>query len=170
MEDSLKTKHWDVTQKIIACSINVHNSIGCGFQEIIYHNALAIEFTHQHIRHRDEVDIPIFYRRIQVGTRRVDFIVDNLVMIEIKACTALLDVHFAQAINYLEASQFEIGLLINFGSEKLQIKRLYNDKVPGSKGFNRGNLSSILTIFLILFILVHRINITFPFLKITLPV
>jgi len=128
MEDSQKTKYWDVTQKIIECSMNVHNSIGCGFQEIIYHNALRIEFTHQHILHKDEVDIPIFYRGIRVGTRRVDFIVNDLVMIEIKACSELLDVHFAQAINYLEASQFEIGLLINFGSEKLQIKRLYNNK------------------------------------------
>ena len=105
-----------------------HDSIGCGFQEIIYHNALKIEFTHQHILHRDEVDIPIFYRGLRVGTRRVDFIANDLVMIEIKACSELLDVHFAQAINYLEASQFEIGLLINFGSEKLQIKRLYNNK------------------------------------------
>ena len=108
--------------------MNVHNSIGCGFQEIIYHNALRIELTHQHILHKDEVDISIFYRGIQVGTRRVDFIVNDLVMVEIKACTELLDVHFAQAINYLEASQFEIGLLVNFGSEKLQIKRLYNNK------------------------------------------
>jgi GxxExxY protein len=65
---------------------------------------------------------------IEVGTRRVDFIANDLVMIEIKACSELLDVHFAQAINYLEASQFEIGLIINFGSEKLQIKRLYNNK------------------------------------------
>ena len=128
MENSLKTKHWDITQKIIECSMNVHNSIGRGFQEIIYHNALRIEFTHQQILHRDEVDIPIFYRGIQVGTRRVDFIVNNLVMIEINACRELLDVHFAQAINYLEASQFEIDLLINFGSEKLQIKRLYSNK------------------------------------------
>jgi GxxExxY protein len=128
MEDSLKTKHWDITQKIIECSMNVHNSIGCGFQEIIYHNALRIEFTHQHMLHKGEVDIPIFYRGIQVGTRRVDFIVNDLVMIEIKACSELLDVHFAQAINYLEASRFEIGLLINFGSEKLQIKRLYNNQ------------------------------------------
>ncbi len=128
MEDSLKTKYWDITQKVIECSMNVHNSIGCGFQESIYHNALNIEFTHQGIIYKDEIDIPISYRSIQVGTRRVDFIVNDFVMVEIKACTELLDVHFAQAINYLEASQFEIGLLINFGSEKLQIKRLYNNK------------------------------------------
>lgn len=109
MEESLKTKYWDITQKIIECSMNVHNSIGCGFQEIIYHNALKIEFAHQHILFRDEVDIPIFYRGTPVGTRRVDFIVNDLVMIEIKACSELLDLHFAQAINYLEASRFEIA-------------------------------------------------------------
>jgi GxxExxY protein len=128
MEDSQKMKYWDITQKVIECSMNVHNSLGCGFQESIYHNALKIELTHQEVLYNDEVEIPIFYRSIQVGTRRVDFIVNNLVMVEIKACTELLDVHFAQAINYLEASQFQIGLLINFGSEKLQIKRLYNNK------------------------------------------
>jgi len=128
MEESLKTKYWDITQKIIECSMNVHNAIGCGFQESIYHNALNIEFTQQLIIYKDEIEIPIFYRSIQIGTRRVDFIVNDFVMVEIKACTELLDVHFAQAINYLEASQFEIGLLINFGSEKLQIKRLYNNK------------------------------------------
>ena len=128
MEESLKTKYWDITQKIIECSMNVHNAIGCGFQESIYHNALNIEFTQQLIIYKDEIEIPIFYRSIQIGTRRVDFIVNDFVMVEIKACTELLVVHFAQAINYLEASQFEIGLLINFGSEKLQIKRLYNNK------------------------------------------
>jgi GxxExxY protein len=108
--------------------MNVHNSLGCGFQEIIFHNAIKIELTHQSIHHKDEVEIPIFYRNIQVGTRRVDFVINNVIMVEIKACNELLDVHIAQAINYLEASQFEIGLLINFGSEKLQIKRLYNNK------------------------------------------
>ena len=109
MEDSLKTKHWDVTQKIIECSMNVHNSIGCGFQEIIYHNALKIEFTHQHILHRDEVDIPIFYRGIQVGTRRVDFIVNDLVMIEIKACSELLDVHFARLLIILKPLNLKLA-------------------------------------------------------------
>ena len=126
MDDS--KKYWDITQKIIECAMNVHNSLGCGFQESIFHNALKIEFTHHGLIHKDEVEIPIFYRSIHVGTRRVDFIVNNQVMVEIKACIELLDVHFAQAINYLEASQFEIGLLINFGSEKLQMKRLYNNK------------------------------------------
>lgn len=128
MEDSSKMKYWNITQKIIECAMNVHNSLGCGFQEIIFHNAMKIELTHQSIIHKDEVEIPIFYRNIQVGTRRVDFVINNVIMLEIKACSDLLDVHIAQAINYLEASQFEIGLLINFGSEKLQIKRLYNNK------------------------------------------
>ena len=107
MEDSLRTKYWDITQQSIECSMNVHNSIGCGFQELVYHNALRIEFTHQHVLHRDEVDIPIFYRGIQVGTRRVDFIVNDLVLIEIKACTEFLDVHLAQ-VNYLEASRKDL--------------------------------------------------------------
>ena len=110
--------------------MNVHNSLGCGFQESIFHNAIKIEFTHQFISHKDEVEIPIFYRNVQVETRRVDFVVNNVIMVEIKACSELLDVHIAQAINYnyLEASQFEMGLLTNFVSEKLQIKRLYNNK------------------------------------------
>src|SRR4030095_11678342 len=127
MENSLRTKYWDVTEKIIECAMNVHNSLGCGFQESIFHNAMKIEFKHQDVAHRDEVEIPIFYRSAHIGTRRVDFVIADVIMVEIKACSELLDVHIAQAINYLEASQFEIGLLINFGSKKLQIKRLYNN-------------------------------------------
>jgi GxxExxY protein len=104
MEDSLKMKYWDITQKIIEYAMNVHNSLGCGFQEIIFHNAIKIEFAYQSIINQDEVEIPIFYRNMQVGTRRVDFVINNVIMLEIKACSDLLDVHIAQAINYLEAS------------------------------------------------------------------
>src|SRR4051812_44169051 len=126
--ESLRKKHWEISQKVIECSLDVHNSLHAGFQELIFHNALKIELAHQEVSFRDEVEIPIFYRGIVVGTRRVDFVIGNLLMVEIKACSELLDVHLAQAINYLEASDFEIGLLINFGSSKLQIKRLFNNK------------------------------------------
>jgi GxxExxY protein len=130
MEGSLRGKHWDLTQKIIECAMNVHNSIGSGFLEQIYQNAMAVEMSFYGMKHEEEIDIPIFHRSVQVGTRRADSIVENLIMLEYKARTELGDQELAQGINYLEASKFEIGLLINFGNKKLQFKRLFNNKHP----------------------------------------
>lgn len=108
-------KYSELTGKIIKCAMTVHSILGNGFQEFIYQRALAIE-------------MPIFYREEQIGTRRVDFLVENLISVELKAIIKLEDVHFAQAINYLEAYNLEIGLLINFGSKSLEFKRLTNKK------------------------------------------
>jgi len=117
-----------LTHKIIGCAMQVHSTLGNGFQEVIYQRALEIEFAQQGVLFEREKDMLIFYRQIEIGTRRVDFFVENLIMVELKAIINLEDVHLAQAINYLEAYNMQIGLLINFGSQSLTFKRLYNKK------------------------------------------
>jgi GxxExxY protein len=118
----------ELTHKIIGCAMGVHSSLGSGFQEVIYQNALEIEMQHQSVSFIREREMPIYYREIKIGTRRVDFFVENLIMVELKATISLEDVHLAQAINYLEAYNMQTGLLINFGSQSLTFKRLYNKK------------------------------------------
>ncbi|GDX53197.1 hypothetical protein LBMAG27_22440 [Bacteroidota bacterium] len=117
-------KYSAITQKIIGCAIKVHNTLGNGFQEVIYQRALAIEMTKQGLGFVREMEMPIFYEDEQIGSRRVDFFVEEKIMVELKALTMLEKVHLAQALNYLEAYKMEVGLLINFGGTKLEFKRL----------------------------------------------
>ena len=119
-------KYSGITEKIIGCAMKVHRTLGNGFQEVIYQRALAIEMKKQGLEFSREKEMTIFYEGQEIGTRRVDFFVENKIMVELKALTQLEDVHMAQAINYLEAYSMEIGLLINFGSNSLQFKRLIN--------------------------------------------
>lgn len=121
-------KYSDLTSKIIGCAMTVHKTLGNGFQEVIYQRALEIEMSLAGLAFNREFEMPIFYREQQIGTRRVDFLVEDAVSVELKAITALEPVHFAQAINYLEAYNLEIGLLINFGENSLNFKRLTNKK------------------------------------------
>ena len=121
-------KYSELTSKIIGCAMTVHKALGNGFQEVIYQRALAIEMQIADIAFNREFEMPVFYREEQIGTRRVDFLVEGNVSVELKAITKLEDVHFAQAINYLEAYNLEIGLLINFGENSLNFKRLTNKK------------------------------------------
>ena len=119
-------KYSELTGRIINCSMAVHNELGNGFQEVIYQRALEIEMTDQGLSFSREHDMPIFYKKRPIGKRRVDFLVEEVIAVEIKAVIELQDVHLAQAINYLEAYNLEIGLLINFGGKSLQFKRLTN--------------------------------------------
>ena len=121
-------KYSELTSKIIGCAMTVHKVLGDGFQEVIYQRALEIEMSLSGIEFKREFEMPIFYREIQIGTRRVDFLVENIISVELKAITELENVHFAQAINYLEAYNLEIGLLINFGENSLNFRRLQNKK------------------------------------------
>ena len=118
----------DCTSKIIGCAMRVHSTLGNGFQEVIYQRALEIEMGLAGLGFVREMEMPIFYRDEQIGTRRVDFFVDDEVMVELKAIIELEDVHLAQGINYLEAYNMKTGLLINFGCKSLQFKRLLNKK------------------------------------------
>jgi GxxExxY protein len=121
-------KYSELTSKIIGCAMTVHQALGNGFQEVIYQRALAIELRLADVPFHREYEMPIFYRDEQIGTRRVDFLIEGVVSVELKATTKLEDVHFAQAINYLEAYNLEVGLLINFGETSLNFKRLTNKK------------------------------------------
>ena len=117
-----------ITHKIIGCAMKVHSILVNGFQEVIYQRALAIKFNLNGLVFNREMEMPIFYQNEQIGTRRVDFFVENSVMLELKAVVKIEDVHKAQAINYLEAYNIGDGLLINFGGLSLEFKRLYNKK------------------------------------------
>ncbi|NDC29801.1 MAG: GxxExxY protein [Bacteroidetes bacterium] len=117
-----------ITHKIIGCAMKVHSILGNGFQEVIYQRALAIKFNLNGLVFKREMEMPIFYQNEQIGTRRVDFFVENSVMLELKAVEKIEDVHKAQAINYSEAYNIGDGLLINFGGLSLEFKRLYNKK------------------------------------------
>lgn len=112
--------------------MEVHNALGNGFQEVIYQRALQYEMELQKLVSVREVEMPVFYKQREIGTRRVDFLVDQKICVEIKALNKLEDVHLAQAINYHEAFNLEVGLLINFGNTKLEFKRLQNKKLIAS--------------------------------------
>lgn len=109
--------------------MQVHRTLGNGFQEVIYQRALAIELRKQEISFKRELEMPIFYEDVEIGSRRADFFVEEAVLVEIKAVINLQDVHLAQAMNYLQAYNMEIGLLINFGAASLQFKRVHNNRL-----------------------------------------
>jgi len=115
----------ELTYKIIGCAMKVHNTLGNGFQEVIYQRCLAIELEKAGLEFLREQEMPIYYENIHVGTRRADFIIAGQVMVELKAIIKLEEVQLAQALNYLTAYQIEKGLLINFGSTSLEVKRLF---------------------------------------------
>ena len=109
--------------------MQVHNRLGNGFQEVIYQRALQIEMNLAGLAFAREMEMTIFYREEEIGTRRADFFVEGKVMVELKAFIRLEDAHLAQAMNYLEAYKMEIGLLINFGAKSLEFKRVHNNKI-----------------------------------------
>jgi GxxExxY protein len=115
----------DLTYKIIGCAMKVHSTLGNGFQEVIYQRCLAIELEKAKLIFSREQEMPIFYEGVEVGSRRADFVVENTVLVELKAIIQLEDVHLAQALNYLQAYKIDKGLLINFGSKSLEVKRLF---------------------------------------------
>jgi GxxExxY protein len=134
-------KYGELTHDIIGCAMNVHSELGNGFQEVIYQRSLAIEMKNQGLSYAREMWMEIFYSGRKVGSRRVDFFVEDIIMVEIKAVIKLEDVHLAQAMNYCQAYNLPIGLLINFGARSLEFKRVYNvnhaeniGKVKGHSG------------------------------------
>ena len=126
-------KYEDLTKQIIGCAMKAHSILGNGFQEVIYQRCLAIEMNKAKLDFARELEMPIFYEGFEVGTRRVDFLVESLIMVELKALLSLEPVHIAQGLNYLEAYNLEIGLLINFGARSLEFKRLKNKKYKPEK-------------------------------------
>lgn len=129
-------KYSELTSKIIGSAMTVHSALGNGFQEVIYQRALEIEMADQGINFSREHEMLIYYKGQPIGTRRVDFLVEEVISVELKAIIKLEDVQLAQAINYLEAYDLEVGLLINFGSKRMEFKRVQNKKF---KQANQGN-------------------------------
>jgi len=125
------------THKIIGCAMKVHSTLGNGFQEVIYQRALAIEMEKQGLGFKREMEMAIYYDGIDIDTRRVDFFVEDQIMVELKALIKLEDVHLAQAMNYCQAYNLPIGLLINFGAKSLEFKRVYNVNHPENKNFTK---------------------------------
>jgi len=120
----------DLTYKIIGCAMKVHSVLGNGFQEVIYQRALEIEMAKQGLGFERELEMRLFYDEIDIGSRRVDFLVEGKIMVELKALVKLEDVHLAQGLNYLVAYKVDLGLLLNFGAQSLEVKRLRH---PNSK-------------------------------------
>lgn len=131
--------HEEITHKIIGCSMKVHSTLGNGFQEVIYQRALAIEMEKQGLLFQREMEMDIYYEGINIGKRRVDFFVEEFIMVELKALIKLEDVHLAQAMNYCQAYNLPIGLLINFGSKSLEFKRVYNVNHSENKDYKKNN-------------------------------
>ena len=123
----------ELTYKINGCAMKVHNTLGNGFQEVIYQRCLAIELHKAGLSFHREKDHDIYYDGIHVGTRRADFVVEEQVIVELKALVSLEDVHLAQAKNYVVAYNMPIGLLINFGGQSLQFKKVFNSKTQLSE-------------------------------------
>ncbi|MBI9035910.1 MAG: GxxExxY protein [Bacteroidales bacterium] len=135
-------KYKDLTFKMNGCAMEVHKHLGNGFQEVVYQRALAIEMKMQGINFSREHEMKLHYKGHNIGTRRVDFFVEDKIMVEIKALVNLEDVHLAQAMNYVEAYNLEIGLLINFGSKSLQHTRVHNNNIKSSNQINPDNHGS----------------------------
>jgi len=119
-------KYKDITEKIIGCAQRVHAFLGNGFQEVIYQRALSLEFREKELKFDRELEMPIYYKNYDepIGRRRVDFLVEEKILVELKAVSELNDIHLAQILNYLTAYKLEIGLLINFGENSLKVRRL----------------------------------------------
>jgi GxxExxY protein len=124
----MEYKYREITEKIIGSAMKVHAALGNGFQEVIYQRAMQIEMNDVGLHFEREFSMPVYYKNQQIGERRVDFFVEEKIMVELKAIIQLENVHLAQAKNYLEAYNVEIGLLLNFGSISIQFKRLQNQK------------------------------------------
>ena len=126
---STEYKHSNITGAVIGSAMQVHTELGNGFPEVIYQRSLALEFQDQDIGYKRELSMPLFYKGKPVGKRRVDFLVEEKVLVELKAVSEINDRHFNQILNYLTAYQLEIGLLINFGENNLKFKRFINSKI-----------------------------------------
>ena len=119
----------ELTKLIIGCCIEVHKRLGNGFQEVIYQRALQIEMNLAGLNFEREMEMPVYYRNVEIASRRVDFLVEGKIFVELKALTELEGVHLAQAINYLHVYKLEVGLLVNFGAASLEFKRVFNNKL-----------------------------------------
>jgi GxxExxY protein len=116
----------ELSKNIIACAINVHRALGPGFLESIYEQALLIELEVNRLQFEAQKEIEITYRGLKVGTHRLDLLVEDTIIVELKAAKDMADIHLAQLRSYLKATNLKIGLLINFSKPTLEVKRVVN--------------------------------------------
>jgi GxxExxY protein len=126
MYDNQQYPHGDLTEQIIGIAIKVHRELGPGFAEKIYQRAMYLEMKKERMNFEREKNLFIIYNSVNVGYVKVDFVVENLVLVELKAAPEILDIHRAQVWSYLKASRCKIGLIINFGKAKVEVKRIIN--------------------------------------------
>ena len=123
----------ELTERIIGAAIRVHKELGPGFLESAYEEALAVEFALSGIQYIRQKTIPLFYRDHQIGEHRLDFLVEGSVVVELKAVAALENIHFAVGRSYLKATQLEDGLLLNFATIPLTVKRFCREPRQNSE-------------------------------------
>jgi GxxExxY protein len=131
MENKLRKEnlaHPDLSYKIIGCAFEVFNQLGNGHKEIVFHKALALEFVNQKLNFKEEVYFPVEFKGVNVGRNYFDFLVDDKIIVEIKSLSRFLKGYFDQAKNYLAVSRLKLALLINFGNDCVQCKRVVNFK------------------------------------------
>ena len=117
-------KHKDITSQILNAAFEVHNTLGCGFLEKVYENALLYELKQRGLKVETQKEIKVYYKKTEVGIYLADMIVEKKVIIELKVSEAISNIHEAQLLNYLKASSYEVGLILNFAKTRLEYKRL----------------------------------------------
>ena len=115
-----------MTEQIIGCAYTVSNNLGCGFLEKVYENSLAIELIASKLKVQTQKPITIFYAGQVVGEYFADLLVEDEIIMELKAVKTIENIHFAQCQNYLKATGKKLGLVLNFGGERVQVKRVAN--------------------------------------------
>ena len=116
--------HKEITRSVIGAAMEVHRQLGSGFLESVYEHALSLEFDSRQIAFERQAPITVQYKQKQIGEYRADFLVDEKIILEIKATTALVSEHYAQALHYLAATGLRLALLLNFGAKSLEFKRI----------------------------------------------
>lgn len=125
MEVKVALLYEELTGKIIEASFEVVNELGAGFLESVYHQAMLVVLADKGLRVRSQAPISVMFRGQSIGEFYADILVEDKVIVELKAVSALTPAHQAQVINYLKATRIEVGLLINFGRPRLEYKRLH---------------------------------------------
>ncbi len=121
-------KHSDITEKIIKCFYKVYNSLGYGFLEKVYENAMFLELKNLGLFVEKQKQIKVYYKNEQVGEYYADLIISESVIVELKAAESLCEAHEFQLINYLKATEIEVGLLLNFGKEPMFKRKVFSNK------------------------------------------